>query len=401
MGCLKKVFSNPIVKPLTDVALAATGNAAFIPVANAAETYAGGGNLKQSALSGVEALGAQELGGAVGIGQGNTAFNNALGITWDNPAGTGLPDIGKGISDAADWAGNKLGFTSGGTAAPVAGSVTDTGQPVDASGNPLSSTPSTGSVTTPSSGSTVGASEQPVISEKALDAMLNPTGSGATSLGNVSGGGNTGTFNYDLSGNATGASASPTTVAAAAPSSGGGLSDFLPSKSEVGSAVLKNALPLGGLAYEALKGPSALPPASQTLAPGGAATAPLLALEQQNATEAQTGQLTPSQQASITKTVQEQQNQLIQQLASQGVTDPTHDSRYLEGMKTIQQNALALENQYIQQALTNAVSAGGAASTNIANVAQEQISNDAEFQNALASAFGAIGGFGGASAKAA
>ncbi len=126
--------------------------------------------------------------------------------------------------------------------------------------------------------------------------------------------------------------------------------------------------------------------------PSGAATVPLLALENQGANQALSGQLTPTQQAGITQLVNNAQNELIQQLASEGVTDPTHDSRYIQGMQDIQQKALAQQQQYITAAISEATSAGGAASGNIANVANQQIAQDTAYQDALAQAFAALGG---------
>ena len=61
-------------------------------------------------------------------------------------------------------------------------------------------------------------------------------------------------------------------------------------------------------------------------------------------------------------------------------------------MQSIKEQAAAQQQQYINAAIQQATSAGGAASNNIATVANEQIQNDTSFQNALAEAFGALGG---------
>jgi hypothetical protein len=158
------------------------------------------------------------------------------------------------------------------------------------------------------------------------------------------------------------------------------------------SAAGKAALPGAALAFEAAQGPQALPSSSSALASGGSVTAPLQALETQGANEAATGTLTPTQQANVEQYVQQQQNQLIQQLASQGITNPTKSSQYQAGLAQIQQNALAMQQQYITAAIQEATSAGGAASKNIASVANEQVQLDTDFQNSLAQAFGALGG---------
>lgn len=122
-GFVGEVLSNPITEVISDVGAAVTGQEWAIPFINAGETAAGdlttgqsiGKSLGQGALAGGEALGAQELAGAVGVGQGNTAFNNALGITGDNPAGTGLPDIGKGISNLSGGSSAVAGGSNAGT----------------------------------------------------------------------------------------------------------------------------------------------------------------------------------------------------------------------------------------------------------------------------------------------
>lgn len=417
MGCVSKVLDNPITQIVTDVALTATGNPELIPVANAAETTAGGvasgesfgKALGQGALAGGEALAGQELLGAVGIGQGNTAFNNALGITGDNPAGTGLPDLGSLFG----------GTSAGGSTVSANGQAIDsaTGLPVgQESINPAGATintatgetvaaPSTATSVTPSSGGFAPAGSASDLAATQVGTQLGGAGDVAgTSTSASPGLGSVGAAENAIGATTTdslGANTSPIQAntinlgggsavapAAATPSTGGLLNT-------IESSAAKSAIPLAGLAYEAIKGPASLPSASTSLAPSGAATAPLLALENQGAQEALTGKLTPTQEANVEQYVQKQQNELIQQLASQGVVDPTKDSRYIEGMRTIQENALALQQQYITAAINEATSAGGGASANIANVANQQIQLDKDYQDALAAAFGALGGVSG------
>lgn len=121
---------------ISDVIAAFTGNAELIPLINAGET-AGldlskgdslGKSLGQGAISGGEALAGQEAFGALGIGQGNTAFNSALGITGDNPAGTGLPDVGRGISSLFSSTGlnSTTGDASSIPTSPVSGGAPGT-----------------------------------------------------------------------------------------------------------------------------------------------------------------------------------------------------------------------------------------------------------------------------------
>jgi hypothetical protein len=416
MGCARVV--EDVAEVGGDIAAAATGNAELIPLINAGVSTAGGvaqgesiGKAAgQGAIAGGEALAGQELAGAVGIGSGNDAFNSALGITGDNPAGTGLPDIGGSLNSA-------IGAT-GGTSAPTdtnaAGATvnTATGQTLAPSTLPSTTAPSSGAVTSAGSVGDIGSSQ---INANLSDLSSTAAGagtSGSPDLGSVTGGQSLAPSTLPSTGGASADSAlqsagtdsigalqntpAPANLPSTAgsgfgaenASAGGGLSDWLPKKSTIGTAAL-GALPL---AYEAIKGPAELPGSATQLEAGGAATAPLLALENQGATEAQTGQLTAAQQATITQSVQQQQNALLQELASQGVTNPTQDSRYIAGMQQIQQNAAAQQQAYITAAISEATSAGGAASTNIATAANEQITNDADFQQALAAAFGALGG---------
>lgn len=328
---------------------------------------------------------AQFASGAAGSGVGSSFTGipeSAGGLLEDSALNSVSNSLG--IGDTTD----SLGITknaSGSTINPTTGGVT--------------AGPSTPSSVTPSSGggfSTPTNLADTFHSETQSLLDTGELGGGATSaatpaLGSVTSPGNAGTF---LTSN-TGAAANSALGAAGVyqlGSTSGGLKDFLPTKSEVGSAVLKNAIPVAGLGYAALKGPSALPNDVKNLQSSGAVTAPLLALEQSNANEALTGQLSASQQASVTQMVQNAQNQLLQQLASSGVSDPTHDSRYISGMQEIQQRAMALQQSYIQQALGNATSTAGAAGTNISAVANEQIQLDKDYQDALAAAFAALGG---------
>lgn len=394
MGCLKKILNNPLTTIATDVGLSLIpGGAAFIPLANAAERTAGGvangesfgKALGQGAISGGLALGGQELAGAVGIGSGNTAVNNALGITWDNPASLGLPDIGAGINNAANSVGNALGFSSSGTAAPVAGEISSTGQPVDASGSALSARPAAG---TALSGGGATPSQVLNLGEDASNALLSPSGvagaaGGGTNLGTLSAGEQN--FLSNAANSAATTNATGSIVGSASPASGGFLNT-------IKDAAVKNALPLGALAYQAISGPGKLPEAAQPLGPGGAVTEPLLATEKAGVDAYNSGTLTPGQQAGVSDYIQQQQNALIQQLASQGVTDVHNDSRYISGVAKIKQDALAMQNNILQQDLNNAFTAAGAAGQNLSSVASQQVQQDTAFQNALAEAMAALGG---------
>ena len=428
-----------------DVAAAVTGNAEFIPLINAGITGANdiasgdsiGKSLGQAALSGGEALVGQEAAGAVGVGEGNSAFNSALGITGDTPVGTGLPNIGGAASSALGNVENTLGISGGGNAGTF-----DTTNAAGAAINPSSgatvSAPSSPTSISPvSGGGAVGAGSVGDVGANQINAQISDLGNvgndlpsaqttaspnlgsatGASSDSSLTAAGNAGTYGQptpsatgatgaadnfasgvgtpaanvtsptlgqvppSAAANATG---SVTSGAAGATGSQGFLSKL---ESSAGNAVI----PAAALGYEAIKGPSQLPGSATALQPGGAATAPLLGLENQGANEAKTGQLTAPQQGQIQQFVQQQQNQILQQLASEGVQNPTQDSRYISAMNSLQQQVVAMQQQFITQAIQEATSAGGAASQNIATAANEQIANDTAYQQALAAAFGGLG----------
>lgn len=410
-----------------DTLAAVTGQEWAIPLINGGISAANGGGIKGALMAGGEALAGQELLGAVGVGQGNDVFNSALGITGDNPAGTGLPDIGGffngsggGASGSApaettNTAGATVDSATGNTVAPPAtptsvapssgGGFTSANAAIGAQSNSIDSqfaqglgadtslssidVPGVQTGSTPSLGSISGAASDSSLASAGSNAAIgaaNTSPIGATSdiFSQAAGGAPQLTANLPS-----------TDFSGSAPASGGatgGIKDWLPSKSDVGSFAMKAALPLGSMAYDAIKGPAKLPSESSALGPNGAATAPLLAMETSAANEAATGQLTQPQQAQVLQYVQQQQNQLIQQLANAGVQNPQSDSRYIQGMQQIQQNAIAIQQQFIQQAISEATSAGGAASNNIATVANQQIALDKDFQDSLAATFAVLGG---------
>lgn len=168
------------LEPITDLGISvfAPELLPFLPAINAAETtgidlakgQGLGKSLRAGAISGGLTLGGQELAGAVGLGQGNSIFNNALGITGDNPAGTGLPDLGKMFSDTTGLGGSATSPNNAGTALSPGGSA-------DVSGAPIS---------TPSAGGTVGSAGGSAVGSAA------PAGVGADPLA-------TGGFNLNTS----------------------------------------------------------------------------------------------------------------------------------------------------------------------------------------------------------
>jgi hypothetical protein len=400
MGCAAKVLNNPLTQIVSDVAAVATGNPELIPLINAGERTAGGlakgesfgKALGQGAISGGEALAGQELAGAVGIGEGNSAFNKALGINI-SPAATGLPNIGGFISDTASKAmggvSDFLGISGGsGTTVPdssVGQSFSGTSVPGEISTPSVPTAASTGGGFTSASSLTSGSSPS-------VDALLGASTSSPTSLGSLTpqlGGASASdidSLSAPFSAGVTSAASSiPSGAASAtAPTSGGFMSSLE-------SAAGKAALPLGAAAYSAMKGPEPLPSAAHPLELNGTITAPLAATEKTGLDAYNSGTLTAPQQATVLKYVQEQQNQLIQQLVNSGVTDFRNDSRYLAGMEKIQQDSIAMQGQMLQQTFNNAFSAAGAAGQNLSSVANEQVALDKDFQDAMASAFAGIG----------
>lgn len=374
--------------PIADVALAATGNAEFIPLANAgisttenlASGQSIGKSLGQGAISGAESLALQEAAGSVGLGEGNTAFNEALGITGDNPAGTGFPDIGSAVKNGLNYLSDSATSALGGAEdylgiTPSAESaVTDAeGQSVPTGAMPSTANASGTGLSASSASSDIDQTFKDLSSEgnlgqTAAPSELPPLSSGETALPQTPA-----------------PPTLPSLTASAAPASA-------PS-STLGTIAnaAKYAIPLGGLAYQAIRGPAQPSAEDRALQVGGAATAPLLATETNSLNAYNSGQLTQPQQANVLKYVQNQQNALIQQLASQGVRNVKNDSRYISGMETIQQNALALQQQYLTASLNAGLSAAGQASGNLTNVANQQLKDDNDYQGALSRAFGSLG----------
>lgn len=379
------------IEDIADVAAIATGNEEFLPLINAGETAGKdlieGKGLGKSLIQGAEqggiALAGQEALGSIGIGEGNTAVNDALGINL-SPAATGLPDIGGGISDALSSAGKSIssGFDDvksslGITPSSSSSSITDVAP--GAGGT----TAASGGVAAPG----ISATAAPEVASNQIATQLDSTATGAiggdTGLGSVAPG-------LDTSGIDTAASNFSKSVGNDVSNLG---SSSAPAVSASSSGISKLAplVPLGNIAYQAISGPGKLPSQATGLEAAGAVTAPLIATEKQSLAEGNSGQLTPSQQATIAQYRQNAQNQLIQQLANSGVTDYKNDSRYIQGMQQIEQQAIAQQQQYIQQAIQNGFSAAGAAAGNLSQVANEQLQQDKDFNESLTGALSSLG----------
>lgn len=153
-----KIFDNPIVQVLSDIAATATGNPELIPLINGGETLAGGGNLGQAALSAGTAFAGQELvpaiSGELGFGTGaGNSLTDALGLTSDAGSLTGAGTIGGDASNLFNYSpGSGIGSLLGGTAAPSS-NLTDTINGINTNG-PADSFASAGA-TTPSGSSSL------------------------------------------------------------------------------------------------------------------------------------------------------------------------------------------------------------------------------------------------------
>lgn len=406
------LFGNPIkaIKGVFKDPLNALGSTLDNPIVNAAESFipgvgplvAAGSNtagellqgksvgksLESGALTGATSFAGQEIGGALANEFPGTAAD--LGL---DASGNSLTDL----LGTTTGAGSSLSSTLGGTPVGDAlGISSNTLAPVSGEGI---STPSVASAVAPAAGGVVSPSSVGSSDQAAIDAALQPDKI-ANNLG-IGSVGSTGDTTQAAQALAPGAGPTQAAANALAPAAAPASSFLSKIEGGLGSSIGSSILPGAALAYQASQGPAKLPAASQALQPGGAATAPLLGLETSAANEATTGQLTAPQQAQVLEYVNGRQNELIQQLASSGVTNPTQDSRYISGLAKIQQDALAMQQQFITQAIQTATQAGGAASQNIANVATQQIQQDTAYQDALAQAFAALGGSAGAGAKAA
>jgi len=177
---------------------------------------------------------------------------------------------------------------------------------------------------------------------------------------------------------------SPAASTAAAPGGAAatsGLSSLFTAKN------LPLLLGAGGLAYVLAKGEQSLPP--QAVQAEQQATE-LNALGLQELATAQNNQITPQQAAAIQINQQQQIAQAYQQVASMG-QDPQNSSTYLSMVQQINNNALAEQVAYIQQNINTALTETGQANSDLLAVAQIQVQEDEDFQQALTTALSSFG----------
>lgn len=378
--------------------------------------------------------------GASGLGAADTAAATGAADALGSSAADLAPAIDTGAlgafgdvvgpADALNFA-PSTGFASPATQAGAAGTLTgaSTGVNVAPEAAALES-PSTALAGSPDIGAELGSTTQAPAAATTAPAAIAPAGPNITDAAGVQqaleqgeatapfGSGST------LAGAADAASGAAPAAAAAAPAAASGGSSILSSipGATTAASVLSNPLvqlgvPGGMLAYNLLKGPAPIPPqaqqavtnAAQQLGPlQGEANQNVPLFNQTAATDlnlANNFQISPAQAASIEQWKQNQYNQLLQQIANQGITNPMQSSEWVQGKNQIDQQALTQQVQMVNQLVSTAFQAASAANAGIstdANVtsqldstlmqaAQLQVQQDTNFQNAVGSALQAFG----------
>ena len=99
----------------------------------------------------------------------------------------------------------------------------------------------------------------------------------------------------------------------------------------------------------------------------------------------QTGQATAPQQAEINQWVQQQKEAINQQLANAGITDSSVRNQYYA---QIEQQALGMQANFAQQAITNGLNALGGANSEALQAAQMQMMQNESLSSSLSQAMG-------------
>lgn len=196
----------------------------------------------------------------------------------------------------------------------------------------------------------------------------------------------------------------PAAAPAAAPAaSGGGLGATI--GNALNSPITKAAelgLPLGFLAYNAIKGPNPIPGQAQQAVNNASVAAGNVPLFNQSAAQdlslANQYQVTPGMQADLDTQKQNAYNQLYQQLANQGISNPSQSSQWIQGKQQIDQQIEVVKGKMVQQLVQQAVSTQGAATSatsaadaTLMQAAQLQVHQDQAFQNSISSALQSFG----------
>jgi hypothetical protein len=147
---------------------------------------------------------------------------------------------------------------------------------------------------------------------------------------------------------------------------------------------------LGMLGYTAMRGPAPIPPAEQQALQNVSPGSPVYQVAQQYLKEAATGQLQPGEIAQIQQYQQNATNELFQQLANEGITDPSQDSRFVQGQQAIAQNAQIMYQKFITAAVTNGLAAQGNIDSTLQSAANMQAEADQNYQARLQAAASAL-----------
>jgi hypothetical protein len=342
---------------------------------------AAGGGLAEAGLAaggvGSEVAGALGEGAALGGGLGSALgvgaeVGGAASLLGGAEVGAAAGELGAGAGElAADLGG------LGGAGSPAAGIGLDALSGVDPALGEASSLGTGGSMDTLQSADTLGI-EDPEKAQaikrgaSAIASADSSAGDTAVPGRNLAGGGGGGGANDN---SVFGGSGKPA-------AGGGGMFGGL-----TGTDALKYGVPLAGLAFTALRGEQALPPQTRGImdlagAEGSMAKTFLQAGE--------AGQITPAQAAQIAIYKQNAINQLRQQFANAGRT-PDSDSAYLQGVQQIEQQAVAMQQQFIDSLIKNGMAAAGGATAALTSVANMQIQEDKNFQTAIGDAMKAVG----------
>ncbi len=428
-----------LIAPVLDVAAAATGNAELIPLIQggitAGEDVASGKGIGKSLLQGVEsggeALAGQEVAGAFGVGSGNTAVNNALGVDI-SPASTGLPDIGGGISNALGLGSNTSPTTGGDSAASV--SSGGTGNSVSgASGAPVSGSSLTtggtgGAVAAPTSIGASGAGGDVSADNSFLNNSYS-TPSGSTGINSAASSNFTNAVSGSNFGSGTGGGLDTSGIGGG--SSSGGTANFLagssdsaggtnigqgptvsnaanlpsntapagnsivnafnnPSVSTIGTALGSNAgvlTGLGGLASNIVEAQQV--PKGQSQLISNAQN--LNTLGQQNESYLASGTLPPGAQAGINQATQAAIAAIKSKYASMGDSGSSAEQQEIA---YAQQQAQAQGEQIALQLMQQGASDVGMASNIYSEIMNNAMKSDQNFSSAFTNLATAVGGGG-------
>lgn len=137
---------------------------------------------------------------------------------------------------------------------------------------------------------------------------------------------------------------------------------------------------IGNLAYQALQGPAKLPAADAALQ---SQANELQGTGQNLLNEFNAGAINPAQQAQLDQLRQQGLNQIYQQFASQGVTNPKGDSRFLAAVQQLDQSIEAQKAQMLGAEFQQGTAAEGQASGELENIAQQQLKQQEDYNNQI------------------